>query len=65
MTKQEAIDHFGSPAALARKLGVRRQSVHGWRRIPIGRQYQIELLTDGALRADQSAATELRPGEAA
>jgi len=60
MTKAEAISFFGSGAELARRLGCQRQSVHGWREIPIGRQYQIEVLTQGALKADRqpSAAEE-------
>lgn len=59
MTKEQAIEYFGSGAELARRLGCQRQSVHGWREIPIGRQYQIEVLTEGALKADrQSAAAE-------
>ena len=53
MTKAEALQYFGSGAELARRLGCRRQSVHGWREIPIGRQYQIEVLTSGALLADR------------
>jgi hypothetical protein len=56
MTKEQAIAYFGSGAELARVLGCSRQSVHGWREVPLGRQFQIEVLTDGALRAERSAA---------
>jgi DNA-binding transcriptional regulator YdaS (Cro superfamily) len=55
MTKQQAIEHFGSAARLARELGVSRQSVHNWADIPIGRQYQIEVLTRGTLQAERAA----------
>ncbi len=53
MTKDQAVLHFGSQAALARALGITRGSVHNWDEIPIGRQFQIEVVTDGALLADR------------
>jgi hypothetical protein len=56
MTKAQAVQFFGSSAALARAIGVSRQSVHGWRDIPIGRQYQLEVVTNGKLRADRDDA---------
>lgn len=54
MTYDNAVKHFGSPSALARALGINRASVAEWRivGIPEGRQYQIELATNGQLRAD-------------
>jgi biotin operon repressor len=53
MTKQQAIDHFGSGAALARALGITRGSVTNWgEKIPLVRQCQIEVVTGGKLRAD-------------
>ena len=52
MTKQHAIDYYGSQAALARALGIHRAAVHAWEEIPLGRQYQIEVLTGGELKAD-------------
>jgi DNA-binding transcriptional regulator YdaS (Cro superfamily) len=52
MRTEDAIQHFGSAAALARTLGISRQSVHDWGDVvPEGRAYQIEILTDGALKA--------------
>ena len=54
MTKDQAIAHFGTQAALARALGIQRAAVHGWRGVPLGRQYQLEVLTGGALKADRS-----------
>jgi len=58
MTPQEALSFFGSKAEIARVLGISPPSVIEWfdrAEIPEGRQYQIEIATDGALRADQPA----------
>lgn len=60
MTKREAVDFWGSEAAVGRALGITRASVNAWDVIPIGRQYQIEVVTGGALRADR---TEAKPAE--
>lgn len=52
MRTKQAIKHFGSAAALARALDISRQSVHDWgAKVPLGRAYQIEVLTAGALQA--------------
>jgi transcriptional repressor of cell division inhibition gene dicB len=60
MTKSQAIEHFGSAAALARALGVSRSAVSHWpEEIPLGRQYQIEVATKGALRADQHVTAQV------
>lgn len=61
MSPQELIEHFGGmdgggPAAAARALKLAAPSVYGWVEagaIPIDRQCQIELVTDGALKADR------------
>jgi DNA-binding transcriptional regulator YdaS (Cro superfamily) len=54
MRTEDAIKHFGSAAALARALGISRQSVHDWGAcVPEGRAYQIEVLTSGALKAQR------------
>lgn len=47
--------HFKTQAAIARALKVTRQAVAQWEEngIPIGRQYQIEVLTNGELQADR------------
>ena len=55
MTPAQALAHYGSQAQIARSLGIRQPSVFLWfrnGRIPAGRQYQIELATQGILRAD-------------
>jgi hypothetical protein len=55
MKTQEAISHFGSVPELATALGLSsRQAVYAWGMYPPpGRQYQIEILTNGALRAER------------
>lgn len=53
MTKDDAIKHFGSLAAVGRALGVGRAAVCAWDEIPIGRQCQLEVLTGGTLKADR------------
>lgn len=55
MTFDEALKFFKTQSNMAKKLGVSPQVVQHWRvwrRIPIGRQYQIELLTGGELKAN-------------
>lgn len=49
MTKGQAINHFGTVAALAKVLGVRVQAVYQWRHIPLLRQMQLEKITSGQL----------------
>lgn len=56
MTKSQAIKHFGSISALAKALGVTYEAVRQWGEVPELRQYQIEKLTGGDLRADQKVA---------
>lgn len=57
MKKQDVINHFGSVKAVADALGITVQSVYEWPEdIPLGRQYQIELLTKGKLKAAKKSA---------
>ncbi|MDP2322538.1 MAG: Cro/CI family transcriptional regulator [Gammaproteobacteria bacterium] len=52
MKTSDAIKHFGTAAELARALGIQRQSISGWgKTVPLARQYQIERLTAGKLKA--------------
>ena len=53
MTYADLIAHFGSQAAAARALELSQPSVYGWKdsSIPYDRQCQIEITTDGALKA--------------
>ncbi len=52
MDFEQTIKTFGSQANLARAMGVSTAAVAQWRKngIPLGRQYQIQALTDGGLR---------------
>jgi len=69
MKTKDAIDYFGGPTNLAAKLrrqdgrlGIYRQAIYGWGETPpIGRQYEIEVATGGALLADR----QTRDGSAA
>ena len=60
MTKVEVIGFFGSAAATAKALGVTRQAIDQWSEsVPLGRQYQIEVMTKGKLKArDESAESQ-------
>ena len=63
MKTKQAIKRFGSAAALARALGISRQSVHDWGdTVPEGRAYQLEVLTEGALKAPRPPNIEARAG---
>jgi hypothetical protein len=55
MTTQEAVEHFGGQKHLIAALGLKaRQTVTAWGDYPpIGRQYQIEVLTNGKLKASK------------
>ena len=54
MTKQQAIAYYGSATKLAQALSVSKTAVSLWSDvIPIGRQYQIEVITNGRLKADR------------
>lgn len=57
MTRKDIIEHFGSQAEAARRLGVSPQTIFEWESVgvPEGRQYQVELATNGALRASRPA----------
>lgn len=58
MTIDQALQHFGGIPKLARALGVAPASVYDWLNagsVPEVRQYQIELATRGALKADKPA----------
>jgi DNA-binding transcriptional regulator YdaS (Cro superfamily) len=55
MNKTDVIKHFGSKSAVARALGITPQAVYDWpEKIPIGRAFQIQVLTNGKLKVQQS-----------
>lgn len=60
MTFQQLIKHFKSQSNAARKLGVSRQAVNGWKEngIPDGQQAWIQILTSGKLKADERRVTQ-------
>lgn len=54
MTTQEAVAHYGGVKKLADALGVWPQVVYAWgERPPMSRQYELEVKTDGQLKADR------------
>jgi len=59
MTITEVLDHFDGISKTARALGISYQAVRQWvdkGDIPEGRQWQIQALTDGKLKAEDRAA---------
>lgn len=57
MSPTEAVSNFGNQSSLARALGVTPQAVNKWiaqDRIPLGRQYQLQVLTGGQLAASKA-----------
>jgi hypothetical protein len=58
MKTDEAIAHFGSLKKLADALDVWPQVIYQWGETPpMGRQYELEVKTEGLLRADKQAVT--------
>lgn len=58
MTVDQVIKHYGSIADTAAALGVTYQAVQQWvanNRVPEGRQWQVETLTKGRLKAERAA----------
>lgn len=52
MQKNDVIAHFGSVSAAAEALGITTQAISMWpKTVPMGRQYQLEKITAGKLRA--------------
>ncbi|WP_429178634.1 Cro/CI family transcriptional regulator [Aeromonas salmonicida] len=61
MRTELAVNYFGTKAAIADALGIKKSAVSQWGdTIPKGRAYQIEVLTGGKLKADQSQAAQGR-----
>lgn len=58
MTKSEIVEYFGGVQQVADALGITYQSVREWPddRVPEGRQYQIQVLTKGKLKATAKSA---------
>ncbi|WP_421159237.1 Cro/CI family transcriptional regulator [Aeromonas dhakensis] len=59
--EKDVIDHFGGANKLAQALGCKPQAISQWSEfVPKGLAYQIEVLTDGKLKAD-SRSTPQQP----
>ena len=53
MTKDQAVQHFGTQVLLAQALGMSQGSVSLWGEFPPAlRQLQLEAVTGGALKAE-------------
>lgn len=52
MTKEEAIEHYGTQAKLAAALGLKQPTIACWEQIPAMHQLRLERLTKGKLRAE-------------
>jgi hypothetical protein len=53
MTKDQAVEHFGTQVLLAQALGMSQGSVSLWGAYPPAlRQLQLEAITGGALKAE-------------
>jgi len=61
MKTKDAIAHFKSPSKLAEALGIKAPSVYSWgKHVPKQRQYELERITNGALKADWPSAASGR-----
>jgi len=59
MKTQDAIDYYGGRDALARALGLDRTATYHWGdEVPELRQYQLQVLTEGGLKASRRAPAE-------
>lgn len=55
MKTADAIKHFGTPTQLARALSIKPPSIYCWGElVPKGRAYELQDLTQGALKVDRS-----------
>lgn len=66
MKKSDAIKFFGSSAAVARALRIRRQAVDQWIEIPSDKQFLLALasgaeLVGGSLKVDKSLLRSCQP----
>ncbi|MDL1881846.1 hypothetical protein FBQ88_12500 [Gammaproteobacteria bacterium PRO2] len=54
MTTEEAIVYFGGAKPLADALGIWPHAIYRWGDYPpMGRQYELEVITHGALKAER------------
>ena len=63
MKTQDAIDHFGGRREMAEAMDITPQSTHDWgEEPPLLRQYQLEVITKGKLRANREKGNPWRRG---
>ena len=54
MTTEQAVNHFGSIKSLAKFLGIWPHVIYRWgEHPPMARQYELEVRTKGALKAER------------
>ena len=55
MKKSEVLEHFGTMEKVAEALGITRMAVSQWPgdHVPMRRQYELERVTKGELKADE------------
>ncbi|GAG47906.1 unnamed protein product [marine sediment metagenome] len=61
MTPKEVIKYYGSRDEVLELLDIKRQSLDLWLangRVPLGRQYELQILTDGQLVAGKKKANK-------
>ena len=59
MKTKDVIEHFGSVRDVAEILRITVQSIYEWGdEPPIGRQYQIQVMTKGRLKVSQPEAKQ-------
>lgn len=57
MTTQEAVNFYGTKAEIAKALGIDKAAISQWGEFPpLGRQYEIQSLTKGKLKASPKPA---------
>lgn len=59
MTVHEVIHHFDGIPGVAKALGISYQAVQQWAdkgRVPMGRQWELQALTDGKLKVSNGQA---------
>ena len=69
MTPEQVVAHFGgTQVKAAEALGLRQSAVSEWFRhgyVPLGRQYEIQVLTGGTLRANPDSIKKAKQSAAA
>lgn len=53
MRTEQAVNHYGTQAGLARALGITKQAIQFWGElVPEGRAYQLQHITKGKLKVE-------------